>query len=150
MRRLGAWGVACILAGSVPVGAQELPIGRLRTVEGAVTLVRAGAELLAVRAMAIHRDDQIVTGPDGRAGVTFDDLTLLAIGPSSRFSVDRYARPGASPEAARFETTLTRGTLAVVAGKIARAHAEAMKVRTPNAVLGVRGTEFIVEVDGRP
>jgi hypothetical protein len=39
---------------------------------------------------------------------------------------------------------LKRGTLAVVSGKLAKQSPDAMKVRTPAAVLGVRGTEFLV------
>ena len=43
-----------------------------------------------------------------------------------------------------FESSLRKGTLAVVSGKLAKQSPEAMKVRTPAAVLGVRGTEFLV------
>jgi hypothetical protein len=43
-----------------------------------------------------------------------------------------------------FESSLQKGTLAVVSGKLAKASPEAMKVKTPAAVLGVRGTEFLV------
>ena len=39
------------------------------------------------------------------------------------------------------------GTLAVVSGRIAKKAPQAMTVRTPSAVLGVRGTEFVVSVD---
>jgi hypothetical protein len=34
-----------------------------------------------------------------------------------------------------------------VSGKIAKQSPDAMKVRTPASVLGVRGTEFVVKVD---
>jgi hypothetical protein len=43
-------------------------------------------------------------------------------------------------------TQVDRGSLAVVSGKIAKSNRDAMKVRTPNTLLGVRGTKFIVEV----
>jgi hypothetical protein len=64
--------------------------------------------------------------------------------------VDRFAFDPTT-HAGAFETTLRRGTLAVVSGKIARQTPEAMKVRTPAAVLGVRGTDFLaraVELGG--
>ena len=41
------------------------------------------------------------------------------------------------------------GTLAVVSGDIARSTPGAMKIKTPAALLGVRGTEFVVRADGK-
>ena len=43
--------------------------------------------------------------------------------------------------------SLNRGTLAVISGRIAKQSPEAMTVRTPTAILGVRGTEFVVKVE---
>ena len=48
--------------------------------------------------------------------------------------------------AGRFDTSLKKGTLAVVSGKMVKQSPDAMKVRTPAAIMGVRGTEFIVQV----
>ena len=46
-----------------------------------------------------------------------------------------------------FDTALKKGTLAVVSGKIVKQSPEAMRVKTPAAIMGVRGTEFVVKVD---
>ena len=46
-----------------------------------------------------------------------------------------------------FDTRLKKGTLAVVSGKIVKQSPEAMRIKTPAAIMGVRGTEFIVKVD---
>ena len=43
-----------------------------------------------------------------------------------------------------------RQRLAVISGKIAKHEQDAMKVKTPSSILGVRGTEFVVEVGGKP
>lgn len=141
---------AALLALAGPVAAQAAPVGSVKTVQGQVRIVRAGAEHVAAPAFAVHEADEIVTGADGLTGISFDDQTLLSLGPSSRFVIERYVYAQGAGTAARFDSSLARGTLAVVAGKIARSAAEAMKVRTPNAVLGVRGTLFIVEVAGKP
>ena len=53
----------------------------------------------------------------------------------------------ATTSAGRFDARLQRGTLAVVSGRIAKQSPQAMTVRTPAAVLGVRGTEFVVSAD---
>ena len=41
-----------------------------------------------------------------------------------------------------------RGTLAVVSGRIAKQTPETVEFHTPTSVLGVRGTEFVIEVEG--
>jgi hypothetical protein len=45
-----------------------------------------------------------------------------------------------------FVASLRRGTLAVVSGRLAKQSRDAGTVRTPSAILGVRGTEFVITV----
>ena len=44
--------------------------------------------------------------------------------------------------------SIRRGSLAVVDGKLAKANPESVRYSTPTTTLGVRGTEFIIEVGG--
>jgi len=62
---------------------------------------------------------------------------------------DRLYRYAFDPTTSRgrFDATLNKGTLSVISGRIAKQSPDAMTVRTPNAILGVRGTEFVVSVD---
>jgi hypothetical protein len=85
----------------------------------------------------------VVTGADGSVGISFLDNSLLSAGPNSVLAIDRFAFDSTTHQGA-FETSLKTGTLAVVSGKLAKQSPEAMKVKTPAAVLGVRGTEFLV------
>jgi hypothetical protein len=93
--------------------------------------------------MRLQEGDVIKTGRDGSAGVTFNDDSLLSIGPDSALAIDRFAFDSTT-HAGRFDTSLRQGTLSAVSGKIAKQSPEAMKVRTPSTILGVRGTEFVV------
>ncbi len=43
---------------------------------------------------------------------------------------------------------IRRGTLSVASGRIAKKTPESVDFHTPTSVLGVRGTEFVVEVEG--
>ena len=38
----------------------------------------------------------------------------------------------------------------MVTGAIGKTHPEAIRVETPTAVIGIRGTDFIVETDAKP
>jgi hypothetical protein len=86
-----------------------------------------------------------VTGKDGRMSLTFIDNTRFAVGPNSRVSVSEF-QYDRTRQKGSFVTKVDRGSLAIVSGRIAKSDRDAMKVRTPNSLLGVRGTKFIVAV----
>jgi hypothetical protein len=139
------WTAALILS-VVAAAAAAADVGEIKVVKGTAHIER-GAERLAVRAgMPVQQADKVVTGADGTVGITFSDNSLLSIGPDSRFAIDRYVFDSTT-HAGQFDSTLSKGTLAVVSGKIVKQSPEAMKIRTPSSIMGVRGTEFIVKVD---
>jgi hypothetical protein len=121
--------------------------GVFKVVHGSVSVERQGSTFPASVGTPVYQSDHIVTGADGSAGITFEDNALLSLGPSSKLAVDRFAFNSTTHDGA-FETTLSSGRLAVVSGKIAHHQLDAMKVRTPSSILGVRGTKFLVEVSG--
>lgn len=96
--------------------------------------------------MPIRQADTLITGADGSAGVTFSDNSLLSTGPNSVLVVDRYSF-NTTTHAGQFDASLKKGTLAVVSGKMVKQSPGAMRVKTPAAIMGVRGTEFVVQVD---
>jgi hypothetical protein len=96
--------------------------------------------------MAVRPADVIVTGADGAAGITFTDASLVSVGPGSVFAIDKY-RFDATTHVGEFEGNLRHGKLAAVSGKMVKQQPESMKIRTPSAIMGVRGTEFVVQVD---
>ena len=46
-----------------------------------------------------------------------------------------------------FDVSLKKGTLSVISGKLTQKTPGALKVKTPAAILAVRGTEFAVKVE---
>ena len=142
MRNL--WIVVSALAFAAPVLANE--IGQVKVAKGAVQVEREGKRVPAVAGMPVLVSDVLVTGADSSAGVTFSDNSLVSVGPNSVFAVDKY-RFDTTTHAGEFEGNLRQGRLAAVSGKMVKQSPEAMKIRTPSAIMGVRGTEFLVEVD---
>ena len=118
-------------------------VGVVKVSKGAAFIQRGGQRLPAPVGAKVREGDVVVTGADGSAGVTFSDNSLLSIGPDSRLSIDRFAFDPTTHKGA-FETSLGKGTLSGVSGKIAKQSPDAMKVKTPAALLGVRGTEFVI------
>jgi len=135
--------VSTVLALSLPgaIGAQEA--GHIKVSRGAVQIERAGQKAPATVGATVQTGDVVTTGADASVGITFLDNSLLSAGPNSVLAIDRFAFDSTTHQGA-FESSLRKGTLAVVSGKLAKQSPEAMKVKTPAAVLGVRGTEFLV------
>lgn len=124
-------------------------VGRVKTVKGTVHIERGARRELALVGAGVRQADTLVTGPDGAVGVTLADDTLLSAGPNSVLAIERFVYDGNQPGS--LEAALTKGTLAVVSGRIAKQAPDAMRIKTPSAILGVRGTEFVVRAsDGSP
>ena len=125
--------------------ANAAEIGQIKVSKGAVAIDRGGQSLRGDAGTRVQDSDVVRTGTDGSVGITMTDNSLLSAGPNSVLSLDRYEFDSTT-NAGRFDASLQRGTLAVVSGRLAKQSAEAMTVRTPTAILGVRGTEFVVSV----
>ena len=130
-----------VLAFSVAVAAQEA--GQIKVSKGSAQIERSGKKLPATVGQVVHQGDVVVTGADGSVGITFRDSSLLSVGPDSVLAIDRFVFDSTTHQGS-FDSSLKQGTLAVVSGKLAKQSPEAMKVKTPAAILGVRGTEFLV------
>jgi hypothetical protein len=149
MRTHGAWierALLAFLACTWATLVEAADIGQVKVVKGQASIERNGQTQPAVPGMRLQTSDAVKTGADGSIGINMSDNTLLSLGPNSSMSLDRYAFDPTTSQGA-FDTTLQRGSLAVVSGRIAKQSPEAMTVRTPFAVLGVRGTEFAVSAD---
>jgi hypothetical protein len=124
-------------------------IGQIKVVKGQVSIERDGRSLPATAGARLQASDILKTGPDGSVGITMSDDSLLSAGPNSVLALDRY-QFDATTSQGQFDASLQKGSLAVISGRIAKQSPEAMKVRTPSSILGVRGTEFVVSVDDAP
>ena len=121
-------------------------IARVKRAVGTTAIERAGKRLPLAPGFKIEERDVLVTGKDGRVSLTFIDNTRFSAGPNSRIAVNEF-RFDRTTQRGSFVTAVDRGSLAVVSGQIAKSKRDAMKVRTPTSLLGVRGTKFVVEVD---
>ena len=134
-----------LLAGSVAPGqyAQAQPsaiadvVGRVEKVVGDVTAVRNGVAVVLHVGDAIYKSDVVQTGNNSSLGVSFPDGTALNLVANTRMAINEYSYDANSnSNGALF--SLVEGTFAFVAGKVA--HTGDMKIATPVATMGIRGT----------
>ena len=135
--------VVTALALLCAASATAAEIGRIKVSKGVVAVERQGQSLAGDVGVRLEPADVLKTGPDGAVGITMSDNSLLSAGPNSILSLDRYDFDPTTYQG-RFDARLQKGSLAVISGRIAKQTPDAMTVRTPSVILGVRGTEFVV------
>ena len=121
-------------------------IGQIKNVAGQVSLVRNNVQQPAKTGDLLEQADVLTTGPNGSVGITFIDNTRFSAGPNSRIELKQFNFNPTTQEG-DFVTDVQQGTLAIISGQIAKRSPDAMKVRTPTTILGVRGTKFAIKVD---
>jgi hypothetical protein len=143
---LGFLTLVCAFLAAPPAMAADEEAGRVKVSKGEVYIERAGKRIPAPVGATVQASDTVLTGADGSVGITFHDNSLLSAGPNSELVIDKFVFDSTTHKG-EFDTSLKKGTLAVVSGKIVKQSPEAMRIRTPAAIMGVRGTEFVVKVD---
>ncbi|MFY9514109.1 MAG: FecR domain-containing protein [Rubrivivax sp.] len=135
------------LGGAAASAAAADTAGIVKRLQGTVSLQRDGQTLPLAPGSAVQVGDRLVTGPDGAVGVTLADDTLLTAGPGSTLVVSEFRFNSTTNEGSLL-ASLWKGTLNVVTGLIAKQAPQNVNVQTRNAVMGVRGTDFIVDARG--
>jgi hypothetical protein len=148
MNQLGiTLAVAVLLASALPASAQgPAVVGRIKSVSGSVTIVRASGTVAAGAGQPLHQSDSVRTGADGQVGITLKDETRLALGPNTDVRLDQFLySPGQGQ--LRLVMRIARGLVAYVSGRIAKLAPDAVRLETPSAILGVRGTRMVIRVE---
>ncbi|WP_349630820.1 FecR family protein [Bradyrhizobium liaoningense] len=129
------------------------PIGKVVVATGSVTIEHAGAVVVQANVSSdpgrtnigdpVYLGDVVRTGADGRVGINFTDGSSFNLSSNARMVLDHYVyEPAGKSNATLFN--LARGTFTFVAGGVAKTGD--MKVDTPVATLGIRGTTPHVEI----
>ena len=136
-------GVLCLAWVAVAGAADEA--GTVKTVQGSAQIERGNEKLPVTAGAKVLVSDRIVTGKESAVGLTLRDNTLLTAGPNSSLQLNKFVFD-TTTNAGAIDTSVKRGTLSVVSGKIAKASPDNVVFKTASTTLGVRGTEFIIEV----
>ena len=128
--------------GTQPTDAPQ-SIGTVATLQGSATVTRGNVPAALKLNDDIFSGDTVRTGSNGAIGITLDDETTFNMGANAVMVMDNYLyESGGAKNAGLFN--VARGTVAFVAGQVA--HTGDMRISTPTATLGVRGTTGVIEV----
>jgi hypothetical protein len=119
--------------------------GKITEVTGPTQVSRASAKLEGKIDVGIEMDDTIET-LKGRAGITFEDGTIVQCTEFSKLIIDTFVYDPASGKG-KIGLKASLGTVRYASGLIAKNNKEEVKVKTPTASISVRGTDFSMTVD---
>jgi hypothetical protein len=136
-----------------PAPAVATPIGKVVTAKGAITVEHGDAVILQANLPAnagqtkvgdlVFKGDIVSTGADGAIGITFTDGTAFNLSSNARMVLNEFVYdPNGKSNSTLF--SLSKGTFTFIAGKVARTGD--MKIDTPVATMGIRGTTPHVEI----
>jgi hypothetical protein len=130
------------------VAGEGSSIGKTKTGKGEVVVIRSGKEIPIAIGDKLYQNDLIRTGADSSVGIIFEDNTILALGSKSEIVIDEYVF---APEKGLFSmlTRMLKGTASYLSGIIGRQSPESVSFQTPDATIGIRGTQFLVKVESR-
>lgn len=138
-------GIAALTA-SGPSFAQRAQ-GYVQEVQGNVFgQVGAGQPLRVEKGQTIPNNATVTTGAQSYAVLKFEDGTAVLLKENTAFQVQNYSFNAKAPETSNAIFNLVRGGMRMVTGLVTSRNRDALKVGTPLATIGIRGTEFIAEL----
>ena len=132
-----------------PADAADQSIGFVRNVTGEAFIHRSDTAIPAVVGAKLQAGDTLSTGPNGSLGVEFQDESSASIGPNSSFVVSNFEFSPSTGKAG-FLIRITKGSFVYLSGLIAKMSPESAKFETPTATIGIRGTQFAVNIEQLP
>jgi hypothetical protein len=134
-----------LLVASPALAQTAAPAGRVKLVSGSAFVVHEGRRIPATVGAPVFEQDSLATGADGHIGLTLRDDTRLSIGPQTTIEISRFVYAQSDSQFA-FVLKVVRGVVAYVSGRIAKLSPDAVRLETPSAIVGVRGTRLIIRV----
>jgi hypothetical protein len=129
------------------------PVGKVISVTGVATIERSSPVVVQANLPSrvgqasagdyVYKNDAIQTGPNSKISIIFTDGTAFNVSSEARMVLNEFVYdPNGSSNSAL--VSLISGTFTFVAGKVAKTGA--MKIDTPVATMGIRGTTPHVEI----
>lgn len=131
---------------STPVHADDNHAALVKSVTGSVKVTREHETFDASVGSTLRVSDRVVTAPGASAAVVFLDGTLLTLGSGADILVRDYVFAPKDGKFA-FSLYLAKGSAIYESGKIGQLSPQSVKVETPKASVGVRGTRFLIEAN---
>jgi hypothetical protein len=131
-------------APSAPLFAQQ---GYVHDVSGNVFgQFGSGQPARVEKGQSLAANTTVTTEAKSYAVLKFEDGTVVLLKENTSFQVQAYSFSPKAPESANAVFNLLKGGLRMVTGLVTSRNRDAMRIATPHATIGIRGTEFTAEL----
>ncbi|MET4274290.1 MULTISPECIES: FecR domain-containing protein, partial [unclassified Bradyrhizobium] len=130
-------------------------IGHVATITGSASIVRNGVTIEANNGDVVYQNDVVQTGSGSTIGLVLIDGSTFNLSANARFMLNELGYEGQSSASGTLVSltsganhsmfTLIQGAASFVAGQVAKTGD--MQIATPSAVIGIRGTAVLLNVD---
>ena len=134
-----------VCSASVQAENKPGPIGLVKVTTGDAAILREGRRIAAQPGIQLLRGDVLSTGAKGSMGVILRDDTLLSLGSSSEAHLEQFVFDPANQKLG-LVVRVARGAIGYLSGKIAKLAPGSVRLETPLATLGVRGTYLAARI----
>ena len=118
-------------------------IGTVTRLTGSATAIRNGVSIQLNMGDTVNKGDVVQAGAESTLGITFIDGTVFGLSANARMVLNEMVYdPNGSSNSSLL--SLVQGTITFVAGETAKKGD--MRVDTPVATMGIRGTAVLVEI----
>jgi hypothetical protein len=99
------------------------------------------------RNSVVEQGDTVITEKRTYARIKFIDQSEITLRPDSQFKIESFSYDQAKPKEDRALFDLVKGGLRTITGQVGkRGNPDSYKMKTPPAVIGIRGTIFEVKI----
>jgi len=134
---------------SVPAPAIAAPAGEITHVSGAVMAQKANGQskILTVKS-SVDEGDVLATSDNAYARVKFTDGSEAVLRPATQVKIDQFNFEEQKPQSDGMVLSLLKGGMRAVTGLLGKRNPAAVRVATPSATIGIRGTTFTAQIGG--
>jgi len=105
--------------------------------------IGSATPVMVTQNSALENGMTVTTGDNSQVVMKFEDGQVVALNANTSFKIDQYHFEQAKPQKSSIIFSLLKGAMRAVTGLIAKNNANAFTLHTPNATIGIRGTDFM-------
>jgi hypothetical protein len=121
-------------------GAEKKKVGIVVAVNGKATCIAPDGKSRKLKVKSpIFIGDQVKTKSKSKLQIMFKDTTTISIGQKAKMVIDDFVFKPGDPRS-KCETSITSGAFKILGGAISKMAPDQIKVKTPTATIGIRGT----------
>ncbi|NTV50632.1 MAG: hypothetical protein HGB32_14560 [Geobacteraceae bacterium] len=139
--------VSAIFFGSYSIcSANQAHVGIVKSAVGEVMVLRNNLAIKAETNAKLLEGDLIQTGPNGKVGLIFEDDAVISMGPNTKIVIEKFMFQPAEKKMS-FIARIIQGTASFLSGQLVKLAPDLVRIETPYATVGMRGTHVLIKVD---